>query len=111
MRPGWRRALRTPLILLGVNLVVAGLAVSVVYGYADSQESLRNRLAGAMRSLNYRRASVADDIAYLDANRAEYDALLEHGLVGNQDRLASAASATASARNRPLRSDPAGWRR
>jgi hypothetical protein len=90
MRPGWRRALRTPLILLGVNLVVAGLAVGVVYGYADSQESLRNRLAGAMRSLNYQRASVADDIAYLDANRAEYDALLERGLVSDQDRFAAA---------------------
>jgi hypothetical protein len=75
MRPGWRRALRTPLILLGVNLVVAALAAGVLYGYTDSQESLRNRLAGAMRNLNYQRASVADDIAYLDANRAEYDAL------------------------------------
>jgi hypothetical protein len=90
MRPGWPRALRTPLILLGLNLAVAGLAAGVVYGYTDSQESLRNRLAGAMRNLNYQRASVVDDLAYLDANRAEYDALLERGLVGNQDRLAAA---------------------
>jgi hypothetical protein len=86
----WRRALRIPLILLGVNLIGGLIAAGIVYGYAGSQASLRDRLAAAMHSLNHERATVDEDLAYIEANQAAYDALLARGLVAEQDRLAAA---------------------
>jgi hypothetical protein len=86
----WRRALRIPLILLGLNLIGGVLVAAVVYGYAGGQASLRDRLAAAMHSLNHERATVDEDLAYIEANQAAYEALLARGLVAEQDRLAAA---------------------
>jgi hypothetical protein len=86
----WWRALRIPLILLAVNLVGGVIAAGVVYGYAGSQASLRDRLAAAIHSLNHERATVDEDLAYIEANQAEYEALLARGLAAEQDRLAAA---------------------
>jgi hypothetical protein len=86
----WRRALRIPLILLGLNLIGGVLVTAVVYGYAGGQASLRDRLAAAMHSLNHERATVDEDLAYIEANQAAYEALLARGLVAEQDRLAAA---------------------
>lgn len=84
------RPLRLPLLLLAVNLVVGVLAAGVVYGYAGSQTSLRDQLSAAIRHLNHQRASVAEDLAYLRANRAAFDALVARGLLAGHDRLAAA---------------------
>jgi hypothetical protein len=86
----WRRALRIPLILLSINLIGGILAAGVVSGYVGSQESLRDRLAAAIDSLNHERATVDEDLAYIEANQAAYEALLARGLVVGQDRLAAA---------------------
>ena len=43
-----------------------------------------------MHSLNHERATVDEDLAYIAANQAAYDALLARGLVAEQDRLAAA---------------------
>ena len=86
----WRRALRIPLILLGLNLIGGLLVAAVVYGYAGGQASLRDRLAAAMHSLNHERATVDEDLAYIEANQAAYEGLLARGLVAEQDRLAAA---------------------
>jgi hypothetical protein len=86
----WRRALRIPLILLGLNLIGGLLVAAVVYGYAGGQASLRDRLAAAMHSLNHERATVDEDLAYIEANQPAYEALLARGLVAEQDRLAAA---------------------
>jgi hypothetical protein len=86
----WRRALRIPLVLLGLNLIGGVLVAAVVYGYAGDQASLRDRLAAAMHSLNHERATVDEDLAYIVANQAAYEALLARGLVAEQDRLAAA---------------------
>lgn len=90
MTTRWRRALRTPLILLGVNLLAGALVAGVVYGYAGNQLSLRDRLVAAMRNLNDRRTTVAEDLAYLEANQTRYEMLLERGLLTEPDRLAAA---------------------
>jgi hypothetical protein len=84
------RALRTPLVLLGLNVVAGALVVAVVYGYAGNQVSLRDRLASGLQSLNSRRTTVAEDLAFIEANGASYQALLERGLLAEQDRLAAA---------------------
>jgi hypothetical protein len=86
----WRRALRIPLVLLGLNLIGGVLVAAVVYGYAGGQASLRDRLAAAMHSLNHERATVDEDLAYIEANQPAYEALLARGLVAEQDRLAAA---------------------
>jgi hypothetical protein len=85
-----RRALRTPLILLGVNLAAAALVALVVYGYAGNQISTRNRLASTMQNLNSQRTTVAEDLAYIEVNQTSHEMLLEGGLVAAQDRLAAA---------------------
>jgi hypothetical protein len=90
MTDRWRRALRIPLILLAINLFGGILAAGVIYGYAGNQASLRDRLAAAMYSLNHERATVDEDMAYIEAHQAEYEALLARGLVAEQDRLAAA---------------------
>ncbi len=79
-----------PLILLGVNLMAGMLAAGVVYGYAGNQVSLRDQLTSAMRNLNAERTTVAEDLAYLQANQASYDLLRERGLLAEPDRLAAA---------------------
>ena len=79
-----------PLILLGVNLIAGSLAAGVVYGYAGNQTSLRDQLTRAMRNLNDERTTVAEDLAYLQANQTSYDMLLERGLLAEPDRLAAA---------------------
>ena len=79
-----------PLILLGVNLIAGSLAAGVVYGYAGNQISLRDQLTRAMRNLNDERTTVAQDLAYLQANQTSYDMLLERGLLAEPDRLAAA---------------------
>ena len=99
------------------------LVAAVVYGYAGSQALLRDRLAAAMHSLNHERATVDEDLAYIEANQAEYEALLVRGLVAEQDRLAAAwlleqlrdaiacmSSATVSARSAKRRSVRDDWR-
>ena len=86
----WRGALRTPLILLGVNLIAGVLAAGVVYGFAGNQASLRDQLTSAMRNLNDERTTVAEDLAYLQANQAGYQRLLDRGLLSAPDRLAAA---------------------
>ena len=86
----WRRALRTPLILLGLNLVAGILAALVVYGYAGNQVSVRDRLASGLHNLNSKRTTVAEDMAFIEANQTSYEMLLERGLVAGQDRLAAA---------------------
>jgi hypothetical protein len=86
----WRRALRIPLILLGLNLIGGVLVAAVVYGYAGGQASLRDRLAAAMHSLNHERATVDEDLAYIEANQPAYEALLARGIVAEQNRLAAA---------------------
>jgi len=86
----WRRALRIPLTLLAVNLIGGVIAAGVVYGYAGNQASLRDRLAAAIHSLNHERVTVDEDLAYIEANRTEYEALLVRGLAAGQDRLAAA---------------------
>jgi hypothetical protein len=86
----WRRALKTPLVLLGLNLVAGTLAAGVVYGYAGNQISIRDRLASGLHELNSRRTTVTEDQAFLEANRPSYERLLERGLVAEQDRLAAA---------------------
>ena len=79
-----------PLILLGVNLMAGMLAAGVVYGYAGNQVSLRDQLTSAMRNLNAERTTVAEDLAYLQANQTSYDLLRERGLLAEPDRLAAA---------------------
>jgi hypothetical protein len=86
----WRRVLRTPLILLGINLAVGVLTAGVVYGYGDDQLSRRDRLTSALQTLSYHRATVAEDQAYIEANQAAYDALIAGGLLAEQDRLEAA---------------------
>ena len=86
----WRRALRTPLILLGINLGSAVLAAGVVYGYAGTQASRRDHLTSTLQHLSQQRATAAEDLAYIEANRATFDRLLEGGLLADQDRLAAA---------------------
>jgi hypothetical protein len=86
-----RRMIRTPLLLVVVNLAIGSLAGGVVYGYAGPQADLRDRLTSAMANLAYERASMADDAAYLAANQAAYEALLERGLTAPLDRLGAAA--------------------
>jgi hypothetical protein len=86
----WRRALRIPLILLGLNLIGGVLVAALVFGYAGGQASLRDRLAAAMHSLNHERATVDEDLAYIEAHQGAYEALLAGGLVAEQDRLAAA---------------------
>ncbi len=85
-----RRALRTPLILLGVNLVAGVLAAGVVYDYAGHQLSSRHRVVTALHDLNSQRTTVAENLAFLHANQASYEMLLGHGLLAEQDRLAAA---------------------
>ncbi len=85
-----RRALRTPLILLGLNLMAGALAAGVVYGYAGNQLSVRNHLTSTLQHLNSRRTTVAEDLAFVQANQTSYEMLLERGLLAEQDRLAAA---------------------
>ena len=86
----WRRALRTPLILLGINLGSAVLAGGVVYGYADQQAARHDGLTATLQQLSQQRATAVEDLAYIEANRSAFDELLEGGLLADQDRLAAA---------------------
>jgi hypothetical protein len=86
----WRRLLRAPLILFGINLVIGILAAGVIYGYAGNQIWLRDRLASGLHNLNAERTTEAEDLAYLRANQTSYERLLERGLLAGQDRLAAA---------------------
>lgn len=86
----WRRALRMPLLLLGVNLGLGLLTAGVVYGYAGTQFSRRDHLTSAMQGLSQQRASVVDDLAYIEANQTAFDTLLEQGLLAEQDRIEAA---------------------
>lgn len=90
MKLVWRRSYSAPLLLLAVNLGIAGLAASVVYGYTGQQLSLRDRLTSTLHELNYRRDTTAEDLAYVAANQAAYDQLMDQGLLAPLDRLAAA---------------------
>lgn len=90
MKLVWRRSYKAPLLLLLVNLAIGLLAASVVYGYTGPQLSIRDRLASALQELNYRRDSTAEDLAYVAANQAAYDELVDRGLLAPPDRLAAA---------------------
>ena len=62
----------------------------MVYGYAGNQLSVRDRLASGLQNLNYERTTVAEDLAFIEANQTSYEMLLERGLMAEQDRLAAA---------------------
>jgi hypothetical protein len=85
-----RRALRTPLILLGINLAVGLLTAGVVYGYAGNQASRRDQLTSSMQNLSYQRATAVEDLAYIETNQTAFDTLLAEGLLADQDRLEAA---------------------
>jgi hypothetical protein len=90
MKLVWRRSYRTPFLLLAVNLGIAVLAASVVYGYTGPQLSIRDRLTSALHELNYRRSTTAEDLAYVAANQAAYDEVVDRGLLAPLDRLGAA---------------------
>jgi hypothetical protein len=86
----WRRTLRTPLLLLGINLALGALTAGVVYGYAGAQVSRRDHLTSMMQDLSQQRADAIEDQAYIREHQTTFETLLEEGLLAPQDRLEAA---------------------
>jgi hypothetical protein len=85
------RSIRRAIALLALNLVLGTVALGISQYYTDDREAARDRLSRKLRSLSSERALSEEEGAYLAANQAAYQALVEGGLLDPPDRLAVAA--------------------